>query len=151
MEKYKILASYFDKQFLVIERLYHEVIQIDISLYSDRFVFALKTQQLYTALEDLFKQIAKAFENHIRELASFHKEPLLRMNLEIAKIRPAVLSKPSLLLLDKVLAFRHFIRHAYDCELDKQQLRELQIRLQNEFRQVKLDLQSFRQYIQKIL
>lgn len=150
MEKYKILASYFDKQLPIIERLYHEIIRVDVSLYSDRFVFALKTQQFYTALEDLFKQIAKAFENHIRELSSFHKELLLRMNLEIAKIRPAVLSKPSLLLLDKVLAFRHFIRHAYDCELDELQLRQLQTKLQNEFRQVELDLQCFRKYIQKL-
>lgn len=151
MEKYKILASYFDKQIPIIERLHHELTEVDISLYQDRFVFALKTQQFYTALEDLFKQIAKAFENHIRELSSFHKELLLRMNLEIADIRPAVLSKPSLLLLDKVLAFRHFIRHAYDCDLEASQLLQLQTRLQNEFTQVRLDLQSFRGYIQELL
>ena len=150
MEKHKILASYFDKQIIIIEKLYREIIQIDISLYSDRFVFALKTQQLYTALEDMFKQIAKAFENHIRDLSSFHKELLLRMNMEITTIRPAVLSKPSFLLLDKVFSFRHFIRHAYDCELDEDQLDFLQKKLQREFGQVEHDLNVFRKYIQEI-
>ena len=150
MEKYRILASYFDKQMLIVERLYREIIEVDLSSYQNCFVFALKTQQFYTSLEDLFKQIAKAFENHIRELSSYHKELLLRMNLEIAEIRPAVLSKQSLLLLDKVLAFRHFIRHAYDCELDEHQLRVLQTKLQSEFTYVRIDLESFRGYIQKL-
>lgn len=134
----------------IIKKLYQEIIQIDVSTYDAQFTFASRTQQLYSALEDLFKQIAKSFENHIQNLSSFHKELLLRMNMEIANIRPAVLSKPSLLLLDKVLSFRHFFRHAYDCELDEHQLRELQTKLQNEFGQVERDLQAFRQYIQKL-
>lgn len=113
-------------------------------------MFAMKTQQLYTALEDLFKQIAKAFENHIRDLSLFDKELLLRMNMEIADIRPVVLSKQSFLLLNKVLSFRHFICNAYDCELDEYQLRQLQTKLQGEFGQVEHDLQAFRQYIQEL-
>lgn len=81
----------------------------------------MRVQQLYTAIEDLFKQIAKSFENHIENMSNFHKE-LIRMNTEIPKIRPAVLSQQSLLFLDKIRAFRHFIQHAYDCELDGNEL-----------------------------
>ncbi len=113
-------------------------------------MFALKTQQFYTALEDLFKQIAKSFENHIDNLQSFHKELLIRMNIEVPKIRPAVLSTKSFLLLDKLRAFRHFIRHAYDCELDKEELRQIQDRLELEFLLVELELNQFRTFIQEL-
>lgn len=150
MDQYAILLGYLDKQLLLVNRLYNEIIHIDISQYDKRFQFALQTQQFYTALEDLFKQIAKAFENHIESLEFFHKELLFRMNTEVPKIRPTVLSKPSLLLLDKVRAFRHFIRHAYDCELDPNELRLLQNRLIQEFSLVKEDLSTFRTYIQKL-
>lgn len=85
---------------------------VDVSIYENRFLFAMRVQQFYTALEDLLKQIAKSFENHIESMSNFHKELLPRMNTEIPKIRPAVISHNSFLFLDKIRAFRHFIRHA---------------------------------------
>src|ERR1700675_2663760 len=108
MEKYAILLGYFDKQLIFVKRLYDEVIIIDVSQYEKRFVFAMRVQQFYTALEDLFKQIAKSFENHIENMSNFHKELLTRMNTEVPQIRPAVISNKSMLLLDKIRAFRHF-------------------------------------------
>lgn len=150
MEKYAILLGYFDKQLTFIQKLLDEMIHIDISSYENRFVFALRTQQFYTALEDLFKQIAKAFENHIEDLSRFHKELLVRMNMEIPKIRPRVLSDPSLSFLDKIRAFRHFVRHAYDCELDPKALRSIQENIMQSFSSVKNDLHSFRSFILKL-
>lgn len=71
MDKYAFLLGYFNKQWQVIEKLYHEVIAIDIAIYAERYVFALKTQQLYTVIEDLLKQTAKSFENHIDTLKRY--------------------------------------------------------------------------------
>jgi hypothetical protein len=150
MDKYALLLGYFDKQISIIERLYREIIVIDLSIDDKQSSFALKTQQFYTALEDLFKQIAKSFENHIENMSNFHKEMLYRMNTEVPKIRPAVLSNQSLVLLDKIRAFRHFIRHAYDCELDEKELRLIQDRLAKEYSHAQKDLQNFRLYIQKL-
>lgn len=150
MEKYAILLGYFDKQLSFIEKLYGEIIKVDVSIYDKRFLFAMRVQQFYTALEDLFKQIAKSFENHIENMSHFHKEMLVRMNTEIPKIRPAVISNQSLVLLDKVRAFRHFIRHAYDCELDPNELLLIQEKLKKEYAQVETDLQKFRTFIQKL-
>lgn len=147
MDKYSILVDYFDKQYHIIEKLYREIMQIDLSSYANTYVFSLKTQQFYTAQEDLFKQIAKAFENHIEDFSVFHKGLLIRMNMDITNIRPAVISTKSLLILDKFRSFRHFIRHAYDCELDENQLRILQNKLLNEFQQVWDDLSTFRKFI----
>ena|SRR5579863_7466480 len=147
MDKYAILLGYFDKQLIFVTRLYDEVIVVDITQYEKRYFFAMRVQQFYTALEDLFKQIAKSFENHIENMSNFHKELLARMNTEIPEIRPAVISNKSLLILDKLRSFRHFIRHAYDCELDEGELAILQKRLKEEYPLVESDLKQFRSFV----
>ena len=150
MDKYSILLGYFDKQIPLINKLYQEVVNVDVSKYKEQLVFAFRTQQFYTAIEDLFKQIAKSFENHIENMSNFHKELLVRINMEIPNVRPSVISKPSLLLLDKIRSFRHFVRHAYDVELDKKELELIQNRLKSEFRHVEKDLNHFRAYLQEL-
>lgn len=131
MEKYAILLGGFDKQFSLIKKLYNEIIAVDVSIYDKRFLFAIRTQQFYTAIEDLFKKIAKSFENHIENMDNFHKEILARMNTEVPKIRPAVIFHESFILLDKIRAFRQFIWNVYDCELDQNELLLLQDKLKN--------------------
>lgn len=150
MEKYSILLGYFDKQFVFVNKLYQEIIKVDVSIYENRFLFAMRAQQFYTALEDLMKQIAKSFENNIDTMHHFHKELLTRMNIEVPKIRPAVLSHQSFLFLDKIRAFRHFIRHAYDCELDENELLFVKKKIEHEFSYLENDLKIFRSYIQKL-
>ena len=151
MEKYAILLAYFDKQMHLIEKLYKQIIAIDLSIYPERFVFSLKTQHFYTAIEDLLKQAAKTFENHIEDLGVYHKGLLRRMQMDIEKIRPALLSKKSFLFLDKLQAFRHFIRHAYDCELDQSQLKQLQDHLIKDFFLLDIDIKTFVTYLKGLL
>lgn len=150
MDNYLILLGYFDKQFALIKKLYQEIVKVDINVYEKRYLFALKTQQFYTAIEDLCKQIAKSFENHIDNIENFHKELLARMSIEVPKMRPAVISTRSMLLLDKLRAFRHFIRHAYDCELDPKELENIQTKIAAEFSFVEEDFKKFRSYVQSL-
>lgn len=150
MEKYAILIGYFDKQLIQILRLYEEIKDIDLGVYEQRYVFALKTQQFYTSIEDMFKQIAKAFENHIQDLSTYHKELLVRLNTAIPNIRPALIRSETFQLLDKIRSFRHFIRHAYDCELEEKELKIIQKRLHNEFHLFLDDLKVFRKYIHSL-
>lgn len=150
MEKYIILLEYYKKQLVIIKKLYDELIQINLSVYEARYVFALKAQQLYTAVEDLLKHVAKDFENHIEDLASSHKELLLRLHMGFPKIRPAVLSEESYLLLDKMRSFRHFIRHAYDCELMESELKILKDRLKDHYKQLDHDLLLFKDYVESL-
>lgn len=150
MEKYAILLGYYDKQLNLIQKLYRQIIDIDLASYEFRYVFALKVQQFYTAFEDLFKQIAKAFENHITDLSFYHKELLLRLNMEIPNIRPRLLTEESFLLLDKIRAFRHFIRHAYDCELLESELRDIQNKLKVNYKFLEKDSLEFRGFVEKL-
>lgn len=134
----------------MVEKLEKEITPLDLSVWENGYVFGLKTQQFSTALEDLFKQITKAFENHIEDLGSYHHELLPRMNTEIPGIRPQVIHQKTFVFLDKIRAFRHFTWHAYDCELDEKQLVEIQSMIKNGFHLITADLSQFRQYIHRL-
>ena len=120
-------------------------------LDENRYVFALKTQQLFTAIEDLFKQIAKVFENQIDDLSAYHKALLKRMNVEVVGVRPAVISDESFVFLDRLRAFRHFIRHAYAYELDVDELKLLQRKIHNKFSDVLNDINNFQRFLEKVV
>ena len=78
---------------------------------------------LYCAFEDLFKIVAKTFENHIEDKSKYHVELLKRMTIRIEKIRPSLLSRETYVLLDDLRSFRHFFRHAYSYELDERKVK----------------------------
>lgn len=50
---------------------------------------------IYSCLEDQFIRIARVFENRVENPASWHKELLERMRIEVIGIRPAVISRRS--------------------------------------------------------
>ncbi len=91
---------------------------------------AYQIHNLFGAYEECFQIIANFFENHI-EGARYHADLLRRMRLEIAGIRPALLSESTYELLDELRRFRHFFRHAYGVELDPERVgKVVQIALQ---------------------
>ena len=71
----------------------------------------------YTCIETLLFRISQQFENNLRK-EQWHKELLQKMSLTIPKIRPAVLSKRTELLLSEILRFRHFKRYYFDFDYD---------------------------------
>lgn len=150
MKKYAILLGYFDKQKQVINKLYEDLVQLDVSVWELGYVFAMKTQQFYSATEDLLKQIAKAFENHVEDLSQYHRGLLMRLSTDIPNIRPRVLSEGSYAFLDKVRAFRHFVRHGYGCELDPTQLKQLQGQIIANYSALEKDFNDFRSYVYKL-
>jgi hypothetical protein len=151
MEKIKVLIAFIHKQHKVIENLHLSITKVDLNDYNQQYVFALKTQQLYTAVEDLLKSTAVTFENNIDSPQSYHIELLKRMKLDIPDIRPAVISEPSFKILDKLRGFRHFIRHEYDYELDKDELLLLQNKITESFMSVSNDIDSFVIFLEYLL
>ena len=85
---------------------------------------AYQFHNLYCAIEDLFKVVARFFENHIVNTSGYHIELLNRMTLRIEGVRPALMSKETAKLVNEFRAFRHLFRHAYsyDIDVDKMQL-----------------------------
>ena len=79
---------------------------------------AYKLHNLYSAYEDLFKLVARFFENQIVDISGYHSELLNRMKLLIEGVRPELLADESFMLLDELRGFRHVFRHAYSYKLD---------------------------------
>lgn len=150
MEKYHIALGVLYKQKEVINKLYEDIHGIDLADHDKRYVFALKAQQLFTAVEDLFKTIAGVFENQLHDHARYHAELIGLMHTEIPGRRPALLSDNSKRLLDKLRAFRHFIRHGYEYELDRDELQLLQDKLQADFMHLLSDLDVFGEFIKNL-
>lgn len=83
---------------------------------------AYQIHNLYCAVEDLLRLVATTFENHIGNGGQWHRVLLLRLSQPVPDVRPAFLSAPTLQLLNPLRSFRHFVRHAYNSEIEITQL-----------------------------
>jgi hypothetical protein len=151
MGKINSLLGFFQKQKPIIDTLYKGIKDIDLSVYENQFVFALKAQQLYTALEELFKSVVRTFENSIDDHTKYHIEILKVVSMDVHDIRPKLISDDSYKFLDKLRSFRHFIRHGYNYELDVDELFLLQKKLNQSFQSVIDDIESFTQFLSNLL
>jgi len=86
---------------------------------------AYQLHNLYCAFEDLFKIVAKFFENTIEDTSRYHIKLLKRMTLDIEGVRPPLISRELCSALDEFRAFRHVFRHAYSYEIDTEKIRLL--------------------------
>jgi hypothetical protein len=106
---------------------------------------------LYCALEDLWQEVARTFENRLEDPARYHRELLQRMRLEIPGIRPRILTTASYQLLNELRGFRHVFRHAYDYELDEGRLRQLKAKMMKGWTGAEKDLANFERFLQEAL
>ena len=119
-----ILKSEIHSQLNEIEKIYTKLQEREKA--NDKYVIetiAYQLHNLYCAYEDLFKIVAKTFENNITDDAKFHIELLKRMAISIEGVRPSLISEESFKLLDTLRSFRHFFRHAYSYELDERKVK----------------------------
>lgn len=104
---------------------------------------------LYCAAEDLFQEIAKTFENEVKDPERYHKELLRRMSFGVPGIRPALLSTAGYQALDNLRGFRHVFRHAYGHELDFDKLRLLRRALLQKWPRILSDLKRFESFLRR--
>jgi hypothetical protein len=95
---------------------------MDPDSFTELAAAAYLLHNIYNALENSFEQISRSFENHVKDLAQWHKELLGKMFLEIPGIRPAVLPRELIGTLNDLRGFRHVFRHSYDFEIDPKKL-----------------------------
>ncbi len=146
-----ILLGYFTNQMELMERMLKE---IKVTQSSDREKtshLGYLLHNLYCAMEDLFQEIAKTFENRIEDLSKYHRELLKRMQLNMPGIRPRLLSKESYLILDELRGFRHIFRHSYDYELAPDRVKDLKQKILTDWRYIERDLNVFIDFLQKAI
>ncbi len=82
---------------------------------------AYQIHNVNNAFEELLRLIAAHFEYQIGNAARWHSALLHRMTQPVPGVRPAPLTKETLLLLDTLRGFRHFFRRAYAATVDPEQ------------------------------
>lgn len=120
-EKFLILERNIQEDLERIEKLYEDLgsPELDESVPQDPLILAsYRLHGLYTAFENIFRNIAATFENQLNERAGWHRELLQRMRLDLTPIRPAVIDAEAYEKLDELLRFRHVFRSLYGVDLD---------------------------------
>jgi uncharacterized protein YutE (UPF0331/DUF86 family) len=108
---------------------------------------AYKLHNLYSAYEDLFKLVARFFENQIADISGYHFELLNRMKLQIEGVRPKLLADESFMLLNELRGFRHVFRHAYSYKLDAERVIKLSEKAESLIAPFGRDFEKFKKMI----
>jgi hypothetical protein len=128
-EKLATLWAYITNQEQVIEFIYDKITDLK-PLNEDKMIhLAYQLHNLYAAYEDLFKEISITFENNIERSAGFHKNLLIRMKIDIPKVRPKVLNEHNYQLLTELMGFMHVFRHAYNYNLSLEKMEQLRTKI----------------------
>jgi hypothetical protein len=122
-DRFLILERNVQDDLQTIERLYEELgnPHLDAMNQEGLIVVAYRLHGLYSAFENIFRNIAKTFENHL-DPASWHRQVLQRMRLDLSPVRPSVVDEEAYEKLDELLRFRHVFRTGYGVRLDAQRL-----------------------------
>jgi len=146
-----ILLGYFTHQSELIEGILKEIQTTKPSKKAETTHLAYLLHNLYCSVEDIFREIAKTFENKLENPAKYHRELLKRMHMDIPGIRPKLLSSQSYHALDELRGFRHIFRHAYDYELDPERIDSLKQKIIVKWDYIKKDMCRFISFLNDIL
>jgi hypothetical protein len=129
-EKALLLISNIEEDLQAIEELYTTLDRYELPAgylsaedEDELVLIAYRLHNLYSAFENIFLNIARAFENQIDDKAGWHTQLLTRMKLDLQPLRPPVIDRAAFQALDELLRFRHLFRHAYTVHLDPDRLR----------------------------
>lgn len=109
--------------------------------------FALHLDRAYSASEAAFLRIARSIDRDAPGGPGWHASLLRQMLEPVPGLRPAVLRAGTAARLEELLRFRHFLRHAYNVDLDWARVRRLLDALPATVDHVRDDLGGFASYL----
>lgn len=143
-EQRAALAAVVEENLAAIDRLGTRITRIDRGADYGRLAgVAYALHNVYNALENVFEQVSRTFENHVVDRGQWHKELLGKLFLEIRGVRPPLLQSAQRDFLNDLRSFRHLFRHAYDFELDADKLDTLAQHWAEHGAAVRLSLRRF--------
>ena len=140
------LTAEIKAQFRLIERVNERLadrVASGLATPSQLDSVAYQIHNLYCSVEDLLKLVASAFENQIGSGGDWHRILLLRMSQPVEGIRPAFLFEDSLEMMNRLLSFRHMVRHAYGTDIELTQLRSNLTAAQQLYKLIETDIEAF--------
>jgi len=150
-ESIAYLLGFFQKQKQVINELMSDLHKKLARGKTRDIYYGYLLHNVYSAIEDVFQEIAKTFENQIQDPSRYHRELLIRMTIEVPGIRLAFLSEESLDILDELRGFRHIFRHSYSYELDPIKVKALRSKILKGIPTLFQDWQNFENFLRNQL
>ena len=121
-----VLDRRIRKDLETLEKLWRELENVDLGapdLEERDVVFTgYRLHNLYNAVENIFRNIAETFGNHLGAGSGWHADLLDRMRLDLTPLRPAVIDDDAFDPLDELRRFRHLFRAAYSVDLDAERM-----------------------------
>ena len=111
---------------------------------------AVALHHAYGAIESALSRIARAIDDGLPEGSDWHQALLHTMALAIDKVRPPVLRVETRALLQRLLGFRHFFRHAYAIDLDGTRLDDLRACAQAALPLLSEDIERFDEFLAEV-
>jgi len=138
-EKYLLLEARISKEVANLERLERELARYNLfpKIQADSLGgFSLTDEaslrivgsilhDYYTAIEKIFRIVARDIDCSVPAGEQWHKELLDQMTLEVPGLRPALLDGKTAKNLDEFRAFRHVFRNIYGFSLDPDKIHQL--------------------------
>ena len=104
----------------------------------------------YCGVERIFERIAEELNGGIPEGDNWHTQLLKDMTLQIAEVRPAVISKELLAKLKSYLEFRHRFRNIYGFELEWDKMKGLKETMPGVADRFKKEIKEFIEFMKKL-
>ena len=152
-EKMLLLERMIQDDLRSIEEIYGDLGETTLDAgTSDEatIVTGYRLHNLYNAIENIFRNIAEAFENHLEDRERWHSELLRRMTLDLHPVRPAAIDGQAFDRIDELRRFRHLFRSAYGVRLDPERL-SLVLRKALEIRETfPAQIESFLAFVREV-
>jgi len=118
-----LLAAELARDWSAVERRLEEARSTDPAAGKAETAYvALALDHAYQAFEAMLLRLERAVGLSGRRGSNWHVEVLEEASLPVEGVRPAVFPSEARPAWHALLRFRHFLRHAYDAELDAAEL-----------------------------
>ncbi len=111
---------------------------------------ALNLHGFYSSLERIFERVAMLVDESLPTGANWHQELLNQMSIEVAGLRPAVISTELKESLEDYRGFRHVVRNVYTYHFNPEKLKILVENLQDVSARVNSELSAFAEFLKNV-
>lgn len=111
---------------------------------------ALNIHDLYVGLERIFEAIADNVDRSVPDGATWHRDLLQQMTVDVAGLRSAVVPPGMREDLARLLGFRHIVRNVYSYELDREGVEQNAARVRRVFPVLANAIDSFADWLESL-
>jgi hypothetical protein len=111
---------------------------------------ALNLHGFYSGLERLFELIARHVDGSLPVGGTWHRDLLHQMAQDVADVRPALIDRDSVLILDEFRRFRHLVRNVYTTNLVPDKMSGLISALPGMWTKMRAELLAFADFLEEL-